>query len=119
MPGWPSRLWTGWCRASGRWHRVGGGVFAHNAEIRQLMVHPGARGLGLGRLLVGALVTDAGEHDLEHLTLEVRGNNAGAMRLYESSGSSSRACCRTMWPSGTSAGTASSSTSSCRCRTAW
>jgi ribosomal protein S18 acetylase RimI-like enzyme len=47
------------------------------------MVHPGERGRGLARALVAALIDDARGHGVETLTLDVRGNNHGAMALYE------------------------------------
>lgn len=55
----------------------------HGAEVRQVMLHPRARGRGLGRLLVAALIEDASAAGVELLTLGVRGNNHGAIALYE------------------------------------
>jgi ribosomal protein S18 acetylase RimI-like enzyme len=72
--------------ALGRWSRYAKAVVAINAEIVQVMVHPDARGQGLARLLVGALVDDARDNRVETLTLDVRGNNHAAMALYESFG---------------------------------
>lgn len=72
--------------AIGRWTRYEKAAVAVNAEVLQVMVHPDARGLGLARLLVGALVADARAHDVETLTLDVRGNNHAAMALYEAYG---------------------------------
>ena len=57
----------------------------HVGEVR-LVVDPAARGQGLGRTLVAALVDDARERGVETLTLDVRGNNHAAMVLYESFG---------------------------------
>ena len=72
--------------ALGRWTRDAMPTVAVNAEVLQVMVHPRARGRGLARRLVGALVEDARAHGVETLTLDVRGNNHAAMALYESYG---------------------------------
>jgi ribosomal protein S18 acetylase RimI-like enzyme len=72
--------------ALGRWTRYPKATVAVNAEVLQVMVHPAARGQGLARRLVGALVEDARAHRIETLTLDVRGNNHAAMALYESFG---------------------------------
>jgi ribosomal protein S18 acetylase RimI-like enzyme len=70
----------------GRWSWYASPAVAVNADIRQVMVHPEARGQGLARALVAALVEDAREHAVETLTLDVRGNNHAAMALYETFG---------------------------------
>jgi ribosomal protein S18 acetylase RimI-like enzyme len=70
----------------GRWSWYASPAVAVNADVRQVMVHPAARGHGLARALVAALVEDARAHGVETLTLDVRGNNHGAMALYESFG---------------------------------
>jgi ribosomal protein S18 acetylase RimI-like enzyme len=70
----------------GRWVRYRKPTVAVNADVQQVMVHPAARGGGLARVLVGALVADARAHGIEVLTLDVRGNNHAAMALYESFG---------------------------------
>ena len=70
----------------GRWSWYASPAVAVNADVRQVMVHPEARGQGLARALVAALVDDAGEHGVETLTLDVRGNNHAAMALYETFG---------------------------------
>jgi ribosomal protein S18 acetylase RimI-like enzyme len=72
--------------ALGRWSRYAKPTVGVNAEVLQVMVHPGTRGRGLARLLVGALVEDARDRQVETLTLDVRGNNRAAMALYESFG---------------------------------
>lgn len=74
----------------GRWERYRKPTVAVNADIEQVMVHPGARGGGLARLLVQALVDDAAAHGIEVLTLYVRGNNHAAMALYEACGFTAR-----------------------------
>ncbi|GAA3826349.1 hypothetical protein GCM10022226_53860 [Sphaerisporangium flaviroseum] len=73
-------------RAMGLWRRASAPVFEHSAELGKVMAHPSARGLGLGRLVVGALVDDARAAGIETLTLGVRGNNHGAIQLYEELG---------------------------------
>ena len=70
----------------GRWSWYASPAVAVNADIRQVMVHPQARGQGLARALVAALVEDARERGVETLTLDVRGNNHAAMALYETFG---------------------------------
>jgi ribosomal protein S18 acetylase RimI-like enzyme len=70
----------------GRWTWYEKAAVAVNAEVLQVMVHPGARGQGLAGLLVGALVADARAYGVETLTLDVRGNNHAAMALYEAHG---------------------------------
>ena len=77
---------VGRVQALGRWTRYAKETVAVNAEVLQVMVHPVARGLGLARRLVGALVEDARAHRVETVTLDVRGNNHAAMALYESFG---------------------------------
>ncbi|GAB2861409.1 GNAT family N-acetyltransferase [Lentzea nigeriaca] len=72
-------------QAVGLWRR-GTAVFQHRAEIQQVMAHPSARGLGLGRLVVQGLVDRAREARIEIVRLGVRGNNHGAIELYESIG---------------------------------
>ena len=70
----------------GRWSWYDSPTVAVNGDVRQVMVHPEARGRGLARLLVGALVEDARASGVETLTLDVRGNNHAAMALYEAFG---------------------------------
>lgn len=70
----------------GRWTWYAKAAVGVNGEVLQVMVHPDGRGRGLAQLLVGALVDDARAHGVETLTLDVRGNNHGAMALYESFG---------------------------------
>ncbi|MFG1710858.1 GNAT family N-acetyltransferase [Nonomuraea sp. M3C6] len=76
----------GTVQGMGLWRRAPGPVFAHSAELGKIMAHPDVRGLGLGRLVVSALIDDARDAGIETLTLGVRGNNHGAIELYESLG---------------------------------
>jgi ribosomal protein S18 acetylase RimI-like enzyme len=72
--------------ALGLWRRGGTAVFQHRAEIQQIMAHPAARGLGLGRRVVQGLIENAREAGFEIVMLGTRGNNHGAIELYESLG---------------------------------
>jgi len=80
------------CRVSGEIQAVGGwraepeGALGHVVELTKIMVHPDARGLGLGRAVVDTLIDGADTFGAELLTLGVRGNNHGARALYESCG---------------------------------
>lgn len=73
-------------KAVGLWRRGGTAVFQHRAEIQQVMAHPSARGLGLGKRVVQGLVDRAREAGIEIVMLGTRGNNHGAIELYESIG---------------------------------
>lgn len=77
---------AGRLEALGLWQRYDAAVLARNAEVRKLMVHPDARGGGLARRTLLALVADARRAGIETLVLQVRGNNHGAMALYEAVG---------------------------------
>ena len=68
-----------WTRSGYRTRRV-------LAELDRVCVAPKARGLGVGRTLVGLLAHDAEQHGIEVIGLEVRGNNHGAIALYERCG---------------------------------
>ncbi|WP_329056262.1 GNAT family N-acetyltransferase [Amycolatopsis sp. NBC_01488] len=72
--------------AIGLWRRRLDAVFAHSADIEKVMAHPQARGLGLGSLIVTALIDSARKAGIETLALGVRGNNHGAIELYEQLG---------------------------------
>lgn len=79
-------LVNGTVEAMGTWLREKPPVFRHSAVIGKVMAHPSARGLGLGRQVVTALIDNARQADLELLTLGVRGNNHGTIQLYEELG---------------------------------
>lgn len=72
--------------ALGVWNRFPDAVLRPNAEIRKVMVHPDARGRGLGRTVTEALTAHATEAGIEVLVLDARGNNHAAHALYESLG---------------------------------
>ncbi|MEO3786466.1 GNAT family N-acetyltransferase [Actinocorallia sp. B10E7] len=59
---------------------------AHVRQIQGLGVDPGARGLGIGRLLLEAAVAEAGRQGARKLTLRVLAGNTPARRLYEQLG---------------------------------
>lgn len=72
--------------ATGLWRRGPKPIFAHYADLQKVMAHPAARGRGLGRAVTEALVDDARKAGIETLALGVRGNNHGAIELYEQLG---------------------------------
>jgi ribosomal protein S18 acetylase RimI-like enzyme len=72
--------------AMGVWVRETAQVRAHSAELGKIMTDPEVRGRGLGRRLTTELVEHARQAGMETLTLGVRGNNYGAIELYESLG---------------------------------
>lgn len=61
-------------------------VFRRNGHVRKVMTHPRVRGRGVARAVLIAIAGKARELQLENLILDVRGNNHGAMSLYESLG---------------------------------
>ena len=69
--------------ALGVWNRYTAPVIRQNAEIRKVMVHPDARGRGLGRRVTEALTEHATDAGIEVLVLDARGNNHAAHALYE------------------------------------
>jgi len=77
---------AGVVQAVGRWQWLTPQVRRRGAVVAQVMVHPSARGQGLARRVVTALVGDARSAGVEQLVLEVRGNNHGAEALYRSLG---------------------------------
>src|SRR4029453_390755 len=56
------------------------------AELDPVVVGPDAGGGGIGRQVVEAALADAAAHGVEVVMLEVRGNNHGAIALYERCG---------------------------------
>jgi len=72
--------------ALGVWNRYTAPVIRQNAEIRKVMVHPDARGHGLGRAVTEALTRHAAAAGIEVVVLDARGNNHAAHALYESLG---------------------------------
>lgn len=72
--------------ALGIWTRYAAPVIRQNAEIRKVMVHPDARGRGLGQAVVEHLTRHATDRGVEVLVLDARGNNHAAHALYEKLG---------------------------------
>ena len=66
----------------GTWTRLQGVVVGGMASINKVMTHPDVRGRGVADAVVGALVEASRAAGVELLTLDVRGNNHGAQRLY-------------------------------------
>jgi ribosomal protein S18 acetylase RimI-like enzyme len=58
---------------------------AHKGMLVGMYVRPGARGAGVGRLLVGAVITHA-RRRVELIQLSVNSDNSAARRLYASLG---------------------------------
>lgn len=71
---------------TGLWRRGARPIFAHYADLEKVAAHPTARGRGIGRLVTTALIDDARKAGIETLALGVRGNNHGAIGLYEQLG---------------------------------
>lgn len=59
---------------------------AHEGDIQTIAVAESARRMGLGRVLMQTLVTEARKRGAEQVFLEVRADNPGAQSLYESLG---------------------------------
>lgn len=72
--------------ATGLWRRGPEPTRAHSAELQKVMAHPTTHGLGLVRTVTEALIDDARKADVEILTLGVRGDDHGAIELYEQLG---------------------------------
>lgn len=64
---------VGWLAASGIYE---------TAELEFLLVHPGCRGRGVARQLVGCWLIWAQERGAREALLEVRASNVAAIRLY-------------------------------------
>jgi ribosomal protein S18 acetylase RimI-like enzyme len=72
--------------ACGALKRSSAPVLRGLGEVTKVMTHPGGRGRGAGRAVVSGLVERARAEGVELLTLECRGNNHGALRLYAAAG---------------------------------
>ncbi len=69
-----------------QWSRSGYPTRRVLAELDRVVVAPDARRGGVGRRVVEAALADAATHGVEVVILEVRGNNHGAITLYERCG---------------------------------
>ncbi len=68
---------------------VGYGVVANlfdEAHLLNLCVHPGCRGLGIGRGLLRHIVAEAARENMCQVLLEVRASNKPAIHLYSGEG---------------------------------
>ncbi|MFF0559729.1 GNAT family N-acetyltransferase [Streptomyces sp. NPDC004266] len=70
----------------GYWLRYARPTHRPHADLEKVAVDAAAQGLGIGRALTGSLIADAREAGIEVLTLDARGDNAGALQLYRSLG---------------------------------
>jgi ribosomal protein S18 acetylase RimI-like enzyme len=70
----------------GYWTRYERPTHRQHADVRRLAVAAHAQGRGVGRALTRALIASARAAGVEVLTLDVRGDNAGALHLYRSLG---------------------------------
>ena len=68
-----------WRRYSRPTHRV-------HADLERVAVRQAAQGAGLGRAITAMLIEQAEAAGIEQLTLDLRGDNAAAVHLYESLG---------------------------------
>lgn len=82
----PERCWIAEREGSilGSVFMVRGG--GRSAKLRLLYVEPAARGSGLGRSLVRAVIDHARAHDFERLVLWTQRNLTPAIAIYESEG---------------------------------
>ncbi|MFD3756306.1 GNAT family N-acetyltransferase [Streptomyces sp. NPDC058622] len=70
----------------GYWRRYTRQTHRPHADLEKLAVDATVHGRGVGRALTAALIEDARTAGIEVLTLDVRGDNATALRLYRSLG---------------------------------
>lgn len=68
------------------WRRYARPTHRPHADIEKVAVDPRWQGLGIGRRLMQGLIQAAVESHVEVLTLDLRGDNERAARLYESLG---------------------------------
>ncbi|MFD7732926.1 GNAT family N-acetyltransferase [Kitasatospora phosalacinea] len=70
----------------GYWLRYARPTHRPHADLEKIAVDAAVHGRGVGRALTAALIADAREAGIEVLTLDARGDNAGALHLYRSLG---------------------------------
>jgi len=75
-------------------------VAVQEAHILNLCVHPQRQRQGLGRWMLGRLLTLAKEHQAETAFLEVRVSNRGALNLYRSLGFNEIGVRKNYYPAG-------------------
>lgn len=66
----------------GYWLRYTRPTHRPHADLEKLAVDAAAHGRGIGPALTAALIADAREAGIEVLTLDARGDNSNALRLY-------------------------------------
>jgi ribosomal protein S18 acetylase RimI-like enzyme len=67
----------------GEWRRYELEPQRQNADLEKVLVSRPARGTGIGRRIMEDLIAQARAAGVETLTLQCRGNNHGAIRLYQ------------------------------------
>jgi ribosomal protein S18 acetylase RimI-like enzyme len=70
----------------GYWLRYARPTHRPHADLEKIAVAADAHGRGIGRALTAALIDDARRAGIEVLTLDARGDNTHALRLYRSLG---------------------------------
>ncbi|MGW2932228.1 N-acetyltransferase family protein [Streptomyces sp. NPDC001156] len=70
----------------GYWLRYARPTHRPHADLEKIAVDAAAHGRGVGRALTAALIADARWAGIEVLTLDARGDNSNALRLYRSLG---------------------------------
>lgn len=70
----------------GYWQRYARPTHRPHADLEKVAVAAGSHGRGLGRALTATLIDDARAAGIEVLTLDARGDNARALRLYAALG---------------------------------
>lgn len=70
----------------GYWLRYARPTHRPHADLEKIAVDAAAQGRGVGRALTAALIADARRAGVEVLTLDARGDNSDALRLYRSLG---------------------------------
>jgi ribosomal protein S18 acetylase RimI-like enzyme len=70
----------------GYWLRYERPTHRPHADLEKVAVASEAQGMGVGRLLTGALIDSAREAGIEVLTLDARGDNVNALHLYRTLG---------------------------------
>ncbi|MFJ8012416.1 GNAT family N-acetyltransferase [Streptomyces sp. NPDC096339] len=70
----------------GYWSRYARPTHRPHADLEKVAVNAATHGRGIGRVLTDALVSAARRAEIEVLTLDARGDNANALRLYRSLG---------------------------------
>ncbi|MDJ0347410.1 GNAT family N-acetyltransferase [Streptomyces sp. H10-C2] len=70
----------------GYWLRYTRPTHRPHADLEKVAVHTAVHGRGVGRALTAALIGDARAAGVEVLTLDARGDNAHALKLYRSLG---------------------------------